>query len=115
MASGVDRDNVSPGEVRRRNPSGDPRAIKGLVNARSLARQYSSFEVPSDAEIKRLKPGDGVKLARNGERFWVKVTGYIGRQWHGTVDNDLIRNPDLEPGDPIFFMKKNIYDVRYRK
>ena len=70
---------------------------------------------PSDAAISKLKPGDYVKVARNGERFWVKVTGYIGRRWHGIVDNRLTMNDDLEPGEPIFFMKKNIYDVRYRK
>lgn len=93
--------------------SGEPRAIKGLVDAGKMARLYDTFSVPSDAAIKKVKPGDYVKVARNNERFWLRVDGYIGRKWHGTVDNVLLYNDDLSLGDRVFFYKKNIYDVMY--
>lgn len=90
---------------------GRPRAIGSLVNARLMAIQWDSFEVPSDAALKSLGPGDFVKLCRNSERFWVRIDGYIGRKWHGTVANDTLLNDDLKYGDSIFFMRKNIYDT----
>ena len=98
-----------------RNPrqKGDPRTVKGLVNAKLLALEFESFELPPDSAIKKLKPGDFVKVARNGERFWVRVDGYVGRRWHGTVLNRLAQK-DLKLGDSIYFMRKNIYDLRYK-
>jgi len=74
-----------------------------------------TFELPTDSQIRKIKPGDLVKVARNGERFWVRVDGYVGRKWHGTVSNDLIQNDDLDLGDSIFFAKKNIYTVMFSK
>lgn len=114
--SAFDRDCVCP-VTRRANArlraAGHPKTVKGLVNARLLAGESDSFVVPSDASITRLKPGDYVKLCRNNERFWVKIDGYIARKWHGTVSNKLVRNEDLNLGDKIFFMRKNIYDLKY--
>jgi hypothetical protein len=107
-----ERDCVCPSKARRKG-TGEPRTIRGLVNARLLALEFDTFEAPPDAAIKRLKPGDFVKVARNGERFWVRVDGYVGRKWHGTVSNKLILSHDLKLGDSIFFMRKNIYDLRY--
>ena len=97
------------------NPKGaggrkKPIAIDGLADAKALARAHpDTFEVPSDAVLKKIKPGDHVKLARNNERFWVYVTGFEKRRIHGTVDNDLLRNDDLPIGTAIYFQKKNIY------
>lgn len=113
MPTKFDRDCIQPEKARAQKK--EPRVIKGLINARLLAFEFESFEVPSEAEIKKLKPGDFVKVARNSERFWVRVDGYVGRKWHGTVMNRLIRNEDLKLGDSIYFMRKNIYDVGYKK
>lgn len=100
----------NPGTARK-----SPRVIRGLANARALALEYpDTFEVPSDAYLKKLKPGDLIKVARNNERFWVRLDGYVGRKYHGTVANDLIFNEDLKFGDSIYFMRKNIYDFRYK-
>ena len=108
-----DRDHARPNPPKRRSRrNGKPREVKGLVNARLLAFEFpETFEVPSDATIKKLEPGDFVKLSRNNERFWVRVDGFVGRRWHGTVDNKLKNQDDLDFGDSIFFMKKNIYDT----
>lgn len=114
MAARKDRDYVFPeGHRRRRNPSEHPREIEGLQNAKLLALEHDGFNTPPASAIRKLKPGDFVKVARNGERFWVKLTGYVGRKWHGEVDNVLVKNGDLKLGDPIYFMKRNIYDVLY--
>ncbi len=95
-----------------RNPSDAPRAVEGLENARLMAKEHpDTFFAPSDAQIQRLKPGDLVQIARNGERFWVRLTGWVGKKWHGTVSNYLINNDDLPYGTSIYFYKKNIYNV----
>jgi hypothetical protein len=89
---------------------GHPRAVKGLADAQALAKAHpETFGVPPAANLKRIKPGDFVKVARNGERFWVKVTGFEKRRIHGVVDNDLMFNDDLPVGQGIYFQKKHIY------
>ena len=110
--SSFDRDCVCP--ARPRKAKARPRTVKGLVNARLLAFEFDSFEVPSDSEIRKLKPGDFVKVARNGERFWLRVDGYVGRKWHGTVSNKLVLNDDLKYGESIYFTRKNIYDLKFK-
>lgn len=105
-----DLDHIGPDRVVQAVSSGP--IIINLANAGDLARRFDSFELPVDSEIRKLKPGDFVKLARNGERFWVQVSGYIGRRWHGTIANRLTRNNGLSAGDSIFFMRKNIYDLK---
>jgi hypothetical protein len=114
--SSFDRDCMCPKRTRR--SKSHPRKVDGLADARALARKYpKTFTVPSEVTLKKLKPGDYVKVARNDERFWLKLDGYVGRRWHGTVANELLknRNPDLDYGESIFFMRKNIYDAMPRK
>jgi len=107
-----DRDLPKPNPKRKIRVRSEPQKVKGLVNARLLAFEFpDTFELPHDSVIKSVKPGDYVKVARNGERFWLRVDGFVGRRWHGTVDNDLVVNEDIERGDSIYFMRKNIYDV----
>jgi len=55
--------------------------------------------------------GDFVKLSKGGDRFWVKVDGFVGRRWHGTIRNEVKRNIGIKSGDSIYFMRKNIHDV----
>ena len=93
-------------------PSGrsHPIAVPDLVDAKARAKKSpDSFDVPAESNLKRIKPGDFVKLARNKERFWVKVTGFEKRRLHGSVDNDLLENDDLPSGTAIYFQKKNIF------
>lgn len=83
----------------------------GFVDAAALTK-HNDFEVPSAAELRAIKPGAWVKVCRNGERFWLKLTGYVGKKHHGIVANRLSRNADLPMDTPLFFMKKHIYAVR---
>lgn len=101
----------NPRKKRISNPAA-PKKVKGLVDASLLAFEFpETFQRPSDSELKNIKPGDFVKVARNNERFWVHVDGFVGRRIHGKIDNKLVNQPDLKMGDSIFFMKKNIYDI----
>lgn len=111
-SKGFDRDCVCPGKGKGK--AGSPKSVRGLVNARLLALEFDTFETPSNSDLRKVKPGDFVKLARNGERFWVRVSGYVGKKWHGVVDNDLALNPDLHDGDCIYFDRKHIYDILRR-
>lgn len=91
------------------------RPIDGLIDARSLHYQFETFDIPNHSDLKKLKPGDFVKLSRNGERFWVKISGFVGRRWHGAVVNKLIRNNDLSFGERIYFMRRHIHDFKFSK
>ena len=62
-----------------------------------------------------VKIGDCVKIVRNHERFWVKVTqmkrtskGKV--RVYGTIDNNLVNNPTLKYGDEIDFLVDKIVD-----
>lgn len=104
----LDVDHFVAGNPRARKD--EPRKVK-LVNARSLALEHDYFEQPSESVMRKVRPGDFVKVARRGERFWLKVTGFVGRTYHGQVAAHLDQNSDLEFGDAIYFERKNIYDV----
>lgn len=105
------QDHVRPNKRKTRTKS-RPRAVEGLTNARLVAFEFpETFKLPAYAQIKKLKPGDFVKLERNCERFWVRIDGFVGRKWHGTVDSKLGLNDDLSAGDSIYFMRKHIYDL----
>ena len=96
----------------QRNPVDPALRVKGLSSAKKLERENSSFDRPSEADLRRIGVGDWVQVCRNRERFWLRVTGYIGKQWHGQICNSLVRNSDIKKGDRIFFMKRNIYDIK---
>lgn len=76
-----------------------------LVNARERAKKFKSFSVPTEAQIRKIEVGDHIKVGLGKERIWVKVTGYVGRKYHGICANGKLI------GVPIFFQKKNIMDM----
>lgn len=92
------------------------KALLGIVDAQEMAKQHpDTFEVPSDQELKDLKPGDFVKICVGNERFWVEVTE---AQAHspvidGRVDNNLERTSEhgLVYNDMIRFEKRHVYSV----
>lgn len=104
----LDEDHVVPGNPRARKA--EPARVE-LVNARLLALEHEYFEQPSDSVLRKIRPGDFVKVCRRGERLWIKVTGFVGRRYHGQIANEPNRNSDLSFGDPIYFERKNVYDV----
>lgn len=104
------RPELSFSSVRARKGS---RKLTDLGDARKLAIEHESFSAPTQAQIRRLKVGDAVQLERNGERFWVGLSGYIAKVHHGKVlHSTLTRNRDLKQGDVIDFQSRNIYDIK---
>lgn len=102
-------DHKEPGSTSRKPAT--PQKIY-LVNAKALARNHpSSFKLPKDSNLRKLSPGDFVKVADDDERFWVKLTGFEGRKLHGQIVNNLNSN-EYKLGDCIYLEKKNIYDAR---
>jgi hypothetical protein len=110
----MDLDHVDPTLSPRTSRRGHPSDVRSpaLTSASALAKANPDFEVPSDAQVRALEPGSWVKVARNGERFWVKMTGYVGRKYHGIVANTLDKNADLPTDTPIFFLRRHIYCIR---
>jgi hypothetical protein len=89
------------------------RRLTNLGDARSMAIKHESFSAPNQSQVRRLKVGDAVQVERNGERFWVGLSGYIGKEHHGKVlHSKLARNSDLSAGDVIAFHTRHVYDIR---
>ena len=107
----MDSDHIAAGSPIARN-AGEIRKLTKLVDARALAKKHEWFEQPTQAEIRKIKPGQFVKVNRKGERFWIKVRGFEGRRYHGQVANVLAFNEDLMFGDHVYFERKNIYDIQ---
>ena len=70
----------------------------------------STFWVP-DSDTKALKIGDLMKVACNGERFWVQVKKVEGvGEYIGRVDNCLFQE-ELNYGMLIPVSHNHIYEV----
>jgi len=109
----MDADHVFAKNLRLKKNPRDVKTAK-LLNAQLMALEHpESFFLPSASAIKKVKPGDFVKVSMPRERFWVRVSGFQGRKWYGQVANELIYY-DLKMGDSIQFYRKNIYDVEYQ-
>ncbi len=89
--------------------------LSDLINARLVAEAHpDTFSRPSAEDLTRLQPGDHVKIARHGERFWVQLTEISGDRLIGRVANDLIieENADLSFRTVVCLEKDHIYDVQ---
>lgn len=73
-----------------------------------------TFRTPSQQAASCLQPGDFVKVAIDGERFWVEVSvaGRNAGSYIGIVANDLITTDcGVTLGDEIELSWRNIYDI----
>jgi hypothetical protein len=81
-----------------------------LVDAQEMARQHpDTFEVPSGAELRKLRKGDLVKVSNHAERFWVEIVSRDGDLFVGRVDNFLAGT--VSHDDLIEFHVCNVYDI----
>jgi len=86
-----------------------------LTDASILAKKFpDKFKRPDISMMRLIKPGAFVKVNVNGERIWLKVTGYEKRRYHGAVMN-LPLTERLDLGDRIYFQKRNVYNVIERR
>jgi len=84
------------------------------VDAQEMARLHpDTFGVPSQELLDAITEGASVKVCANDERFWVTVASVDGENITGTVDNNLVNQPEdgLASNDTISFSKANIYDI----
>jgi len=85
-----------------------------FVDAQEMGRlNPDTFEVPTTKELDTITEGAIVKISANSERFWVEVTSVDGDTITGTVDNDLVLQPEdgINYGDIITFNKNNVYSI----
>jgi hypothetical protein len=82
------------------------------VDAQEMARQHpDTFALPTPAELRKLEPGDIVKVCNKMERFWVEIVGRDGQLFLGSVDNYLDPAGPINYGDLIEFHACNVYEI----
>lgn len=85
-----------------------------LIDAEQMHEENPlTFQLPPDEEYARIRVGLHVKVAAQGERFWVKVSKIIDEtNFEGIVDNTLLfANVPFNFEDKIRFEKRHIYCV----
>ena len=82
-----------------------------LYDARKMLKPPAF--IPSQTDLDAVKPGDYVKIAHNGERFWCKIVMRLPEGGFRVVvdDNKLIMKHPFRPGDIIEIRDRHIYDV----
>ena len=88
-----------------------PIHVTGIENASVLAKKHKNFDVPASGRLQKIRPGDHVRVMRNGERFWLTVSGFEGKKIIGSAQGGLVRNKDIPFGTNIYFLKKNIVAI----
>jgi uncharacterized protein YegJ (DUF2314 family) len=83
-----------------------------LTDAQEMHRQYPvTFQVPTEAELDAIKPGDCVKAgfidATGEERMWVLVLGTEGDRILGTLNNYPVETP-MEFGQPVNMERRHV-------
>ena len=85
-----------------------------FINAQKMAEENpDTFFAPSFDELNEIKEGSFVKIAVDGERFWVEVISVNENKIIGKVGNCLIMTKEhgLKLDKKIRFEKKHIYSI----
>jgi hypothetical protein len=85
-----------------------------LVDAQEMHRQYpDTFEAPTDHELATIRPGQFIKVCRDGERFWLAVTGASGRYLIASIANPLVTsgNARLAMGKAVRVEPRHVYSI----
>lgn len=86
-----------------------------FIDAQEKHRQHpDTFEILCEEELKRIKPGDGVKVCDGKERFWtvVKTSDPEGtRDITAQIDTILLRGQEYNFGDVVKFNLRHVYDA----
>lgn len=70
------------------------------------------FDLPTEEDLRALRPGDSVKISNGAERFFVLVTEVRSDCFIGTVDNHLRGNYDYVFGDRVRFEGRHVFAIR---
>ena len=85
-----------------------------FIDAQKMAKENpDTFFAPSTNELNEIKEGSLVKIAVDGERFWVEVILVSNDKIVGKVGSYLIMTDEhgLNFDDKVEFEKKNIYSI----
>lgn len=86
-----------------------------FVNIKEAEKQIPEIVVPTRAELASIKPGVGVKLYHNSEKFWVTVKAVNRKAIVGIVANDLVLNHPFKFGDTVIFTYDQVWKVEHKK
>jgi hypothetical protein len=94
--------------------------VKGLrmIDAKEMAELHpSTFEVPSEDSLSRVKYGDFIKVAFEdadgiGERIWLCVVGEFRGHWIGALANKpaLV---NLSSSECYLVLPWHVYDIQW--
>ena len=91
------------------------RCLAGCVDAQEMHRNHrDTLSAPSNDELLDIKPGDCIKVSRNGERFWILVTSHEGDRIGGTIENKLFFS-SLGVGSPIAVRERHVFDIHKKE
>ncbi len=85
-----------------------------FIDAQKMAKENpDTFFVPSTDELNEIKEGSLVKIAVDGERFWVEVIIVSNDRIAGKVGSYLIMTDEhgLNFDDKVAFEKKHVYSI----
>jgi hypothetical protein len=85
-----------------------------FVDAQAMHKKHpDTFEAPSMEDIRKIKPGNWVKVSAGNERFWIKVLDRKMFTIIGQVDNELINTGEhgLRLGDIVVFHQNCVYSI----
>jgi len=84
-----------------------------LIDAEKRASSSPGFELPSEENISKIRPGHFVKLCFSDlERMWVKVTEVNKEGLKGTLSNVPLFCLSLKLGQQIEFEPKHIFETK---
>ncbi len=85
-----------------------------FVDAQAMNQAHpNTFHVPDAGELSAVGVGDYVKVAAEGERFWVEVLSREGDAFTGRVNNDLVRTNlhGLADTDVVAFESRHVHAI----
>lgn len=83
-------------------------------DAFALQKQHPlTFQIPTEAQLRRIREGDLVKVAAKDERFWLNVAKAEFPHFEGRVANNLFFAAaiGMDYGDSVAFEARHIYDI----
>lgn len=85
--------------------------VTDLTDPHTLKQQYPNVHTIGDVYKQNVEVGFYVKLNRNGEYFWVKVTEVDGTTITGEIYHPLTFNTKFKIGDFIIFGICYAFDI----
>jgi hypothetical protein len=82
-----------------------------ILDAQQMHKDHpTTFYIPSQEDLDKIRVGSVVKICVSNERFWTIVANVDGDKITATVDNDLVGTDEhgLKLEDIVEYEKKNV-------